>query len=76
MRGLHVEECTLTINKKGRGRRKTTGRFDRRDKLENTVLWMYHYCNRSIADIAKNTHVSEATVTKIIDTCPKEKGLE
>jgi predicted DNA-binding protein YlxM (UPF0122 family) len=51
---------------KKRGRQRTTGRFETRYKLVDTVCFVYD-CDRSMQQIADNVEVSEQTVRNIIN---------
>ena len=55
------------------GRPKTTGRFDTREELESKILGLYYDTSCSMARIARNVEVSEATVNTIIETKPKPR---
>ena len=52
------------------GRRKTTGRFDTREELEERVLYLYHATDNNMSQIAKTCQVSQPVVSKIIDANP------
>ena len=47
-------------------RKLKTGRFDTRQQLIENINWMYWNGDRSIADTARNSHVSETLASKLI----------
>ena len=63
--GAVVCEAIMRAARK-RGREKTTGRFDTRAQLVERVLYLYQDTSCSNARIARNCHISETTVAKII----------
>lgn len=56
-------------------RAKTTGRFESREELEETIIerWLHTKCKMS--DIARFCRVSATTVSKVIDYHAKYRKL-
>ena len=72
-----IQAGRASISKKqSEGRRLTTGRFKTRDELIENVNFMYWDGERSIADCARNSRVSETIASKLIMDRSKWKSWE
>jgi predicted XRE-type DNA-binding protein len=62
----------------GRGRKITTGRFNTREELVRHVEFLYKHTSCKISQIARNSQVSDATVSNIIENGyhVEDNGLE